>query len=95
MERVNINILGISELKQKGMGEFNSDDHYIYRDFCGGSNCKESARNVGDLGLILGGEGPLKKGKETHSSILAQKVPWTEEPGRLQFMGRKESDMTE
>ena len=30
MERVNINILGISELKWIGMGEFNSDDHYIY-----------------------------------------------------------------
>ena len=29
MERVNINILGISELKWTGMGEFNSDDHYI------------------------------------------------------------------
>ena len=30
MARVNINILGISELKCTGMGEFNSDDHYIY-----------------------------------------------------------------
>ena len=30
MARVNINILGISELKQTGMGEFNLDDHYIY-----------------------------------------------------------------
>ena len=30
MTRVNINILGISELKWAGMGEFNSDDHYIY-----------------------------------------------------------------
>ena len=30
MERVNIDILGISELKWIGMGEFNSDDHYIY-----------------------------------------------------------------
>ena len=30
MERVNINILGISELKWTGMGEFNSVDHYIY-----------------------------------------------------------------
>ena len=30
MVRVNINILGISELKLTGMGEFNSDDHYIY-----------------------------------------------------------------
>ena len=33
MARVNINILGISELKWMGMGEFNSDDHYIY--YCG------------------------------------------------------------
>ena len=30
MTRVNVNIVGISELKQTGMGEFNSDDHYIY-----------------------------------------------------------------
>ena len=30
MARVNVNILGISELKRTGMGEFNSDDHYIY-----------------------------------------------------------------
>ena len=33
MERVNIDILGISQLKWTGMGEFNSDDHYIY--YCG------------------------------------------------------------
>ena len=33
MARVNIDILGISELKWTGMGEFNSDDHYIYN--CG------------------------------------------------------------
>ena len=33
MVRVNINILGIRELKWMGMGEFNSDDHYIY--YCG------------------------------------------------------------
>ena len=33
MARVNIHILGISELKCTGMGEFNSDDHYIY--YCG------------------------------------------------------------
>ena len=33
MARVNINILGISEVKWTGMGEFNSDDHYIY--YCG------------------------------------------------------------
>ena len=33
MARVSINVLGISELKWTGMGEFNSDDHYIY--YCG------------------------------------------------------------
>ena len=33
MAKVNINILGISELKWMGMGEFNSDDHYVY--YCG------------------------------------------------------------
>ena len=41
MVRVNINILGISELKRNGMGEFNSDDHYIY--YCG----QESLRRNG------------------------------------------------
>ena len=41
MARVNINILGISELKWTGMDEFNSDDHYIY--YCG----QESLRRNG------------------------------------------------
>ena len=35
----------------------------------------------------LGWEDPLKKGMATHSSILAWKMLWTEEPGRLQSMG--------
>ena len=34
----------------------------------------------------LGQEDPLEKGMATHSSILAWRIPWTEEPGRLQFM---------
>ena len=37
----------------------------------------------------------LVKGMATHSSILAWRIPWTEEPGGLQSMGRKESDTTE
>ena len=41
MERVNVDILGISKLKWTGMGEFNSDDHYIYH--CG----QESLRRNG------------------------------------------------
>ena len=35
----------------------------------------------------LGWEGPLEKGMATHSSTLAWRIPWTEEPGRLQSMG--------
>ena len=35
----------------------------------------------------LGWEDPLEKGMATHSSILAWKIPWTEEPGGLQSMG--------
>ena len=38
-------------------------------------------------------EGPLEKEMATHSSILAWRIPWTEEPGGLQ--GHKESDTTE
>ena len=48
---------------------------------------KESACNIGDLGLTLGREDPLEKGIATHSSILAWRIPRTEEPGRLQSMG--------
>ena len=43
----------------------------------------------------LGQEDPLEKGMATHSSILAQRIPWTEKPGGLQFWGHKESDTTE
>ena len=46
MARVNIDILGISEVKWTGMGKFNSDDHYIY--YCG----QESLRRNG-VALIL------------------------------------------
>ena len=40
MARVNINILGVSELKWTGMGEFNSDDHYIY--YCGQESLRQN-----------------------------------------------------
>ena len=42
----------------------------------------------------LGWDYPLEKEMATHSSILAWKIPWTEESGRLQSMGSQESDMT-
>ena len=55
MARVNIDILGNSELKWTGMGEFNSDDHYIY--YCG----QESLRRNG-VALIVN--------KRVHNVIL-------------------------
>ena len=60
MARVNIDIVGISELKSIGVGEFNSDDHFI-----------------------------SEKAMAPHSSTLAWKIPWIEEPGRLQSMGSR------
>ena len=43
----------------------------------------------------LGWEDPLEKEMATHSNILALKIPWTEELGRLQSMESQELDMTE
>ena len=48
---------------------------------------KESDHNAGDLDSILGQEDPVEKGMATHSSILAWRIPWVEEPGGLQSMG--------
>ena len=54
--------------------------------------------NTGDLrdvGSVLDWEDPLEKQMATHSSILAWKISWTEEYGRLQSIGSDESDTTE
>jgi len=51
--------------------------------FPGGSDGKEFTCNAGDLGW----EDPLEKEMATYSSILAWRISWTEEPGRLQSMG--------
>ena len=44
---------------------------------------------------VLSWEDPLEEEMEAHSSILAQKIPWTEEPGGNSPNGHKESDITE
>ena len=67
------------------------------RDFPGRSDDKESACTAGDPDSIpksRGSEDPLEKEMASHSGILVWEIPWTEEPGRLQYMGRKESDRT-
>ena len=46
-----------------------------------------NAEDARDTGLIPGGEDPLKKEMATHCSILAWKIPWTEEPDGLRSMG--------
>ena len=53
MARVNVGILGISELKRTGMGEFNSDGHYIY--YCG----QESLRRNG-VAIIVNKESKMQ-----------------------------------
>ena len=55
--------------------------------FLGSSDSKESAYNSGDLGLIPGCGRPLEKRMETRSSILAWRIPWTEEHSWLQSVG--------
>ena len=55
-----------------------------------GSDGKESACNAGAAEMwicFLGQEDPLEEGMATHFSILAWRIPWTEEPGVLQSMG--------
>ena len=61
MARMNINILGISELKRTGMGEFDSDDHYIY--YCG----QESLRRNGVT--LIGGQ----KSRKCSTWVKSQK----------------------
>ena len=58
--------------------------------FADGSVAKNLPTNAGDdrdPGSIPGWEGPLEEGMATHSSILAWRIPWTEEPGGLQSTG--------
>ena len=50
-------------------------------------NVPANAGDIRDTGLILGQDDPLEKGMATHSSILAWRIPCTEEPGGLQSMG--------
>ena len=45
---------------------------------------KNPPAEAGDIGPLLGSEDPLEEGMGTHSRSLAWKIPWTEEPGRLQ-----------
>ena len=57
---------------------------------------KNSSADAGDVGSIPGQEDPLEEGMATHVSILAWRIPWTEEPGGLQSRGsQRVSEATE
>ena len=62
------------------------ETHAEGQGFPGGSDSKESAMRETWV-WSLGQEDPLKKGMATHSSILAWRIPWTEEPGRAIIHG--------
>ena len=62
--------------------------------FPGDSGVKSPPDNAGDISLIPGWEDPLEEEMATHSLILAWKIPWTEDPVRLQSTGlQKELDI--
>ena len=62
-------------------GEFFTNFHVVIK------NPPANTEDVKDMSQSLNRENPLEEEMATHSSILAWKIPWTEEPGGLQFMG--------
>ena len=77
-----------------GINKKTTPSLFLSRGFPCGSDSKESAMQETWL-QSLGGEDPLEKGMAAHSSILAWRMPWTEERGRQQVMGTQEAFMTE
>ena len=63
----------------------------IYLGFPDGSLVKNLPANVGDAGSIPRSRRLLEEERATHFSILAWEIPWTEEPGVLQFLGSQKS----
>ena len=74
-------------------GAGNRTAYYLWP---GGASGKEPPVNAGGMQVpSLGWEDPLEKVMATHSSILAWRIPWTEEPGGYSPWGLKELDTTE
>ena len=59
----------------------------VYSKLFHGSDRKESACNAGDLSWIAGKGRSAGEGMTSHSSILTWRIPWSEEPGGLQYIG--------
>ena len=60
---------------------------YIYMEFLVAQTVKNLPAMQETRVQSLGQEDPLEKGMATHSSVLSWEIPWTEEPGGLQFVG--------
>ena len=75
------------ELTALGGQRLSKDLEISARYIINSSVSKSSACNAGDQLRFLGQEDPLEKGMATHSTILAWRIPWTDEPSRLQSMG--------
>ena len=81
---------GVGEERTRSLGL--ADVNYYILGFPGGSVVKICLSMQGTLEMrfqSLGQEDPLEEEMATHSSILARKIPWTEEPGGLQSMGSR------
>ena len=68
------------------MDEFQRVCKESVKGFPSGSVIKNLPANIGDMSSIRW-EDPLEKEMATHSSILGWRIPWTQNPGELQFMG--------
>ena len=81
-----------------GIGDFFKRLLYDHTKSCGASLVAQTIKNLPAMRKTqvpsLGREDSLEKGMATHCSILAWRIPWTEEPSGLQSMGSQESDMT-
>ena len=80
----------IGQPKKQGSHKNKNNDNKNIRCFPGGSGIKNSPASAGDvedMNSIPGWEDPLEEEMATHSSILAGRIPWIEEPGGLQSMG--------
>ena len=73
--------------KQKQPKKKKKEKENRFRGFTGGSLIKSLPASAGGVGSILAQDDPLQEEVAPHSSILAWRIPWTAEPGRLQSMG--------
>ena len=77
---MDLEIIILSEVRQMSY-------NVTYRDFPHGSDSKEFACNAGDTGSTPGQQDPLEKAMAAQSHNCAWRIPWTEEPGRLESIG--------